>query len=43
MDDEWHADLVRVLATWDRFSISIVTGTALRERALEHSRAAASG
>ena len=62
MDDEWHADLVRLLAAalpslpdreavserlramWDGFSIGIVTGggTALRERALDHSRAAVS-
>ncbi|NGN94839.1 TetR family transcriptional regulator [Nocardioides sp. KC13] len=60
MDDEWHADLVRLLAAalpevpdreavserlramWDGFSIGIVTGggTTLRERALEHTRAA---
>ncbi len=62
MDDEWHADLVRLLAAalpslagreavserlramWDGFSIGIVTsgGTTLRERALEHTRAAVS-
>ncbi|GGU35774.1 TetR/AcrR family transcriptional regulator [Nocardioides albus] len=60
MDDEWHADLVRLFAAtlpevsdregvserlramWDGFSIGIVTGggTTLRERALEHTRAA---
>lgn len=63
MDDEWHADLVRLLAAalpdvpereavserlramWDGFSIGIVTGggTTLRERALEHTRAAVIG
>ncbi|MFD7074777.1 TetR/AcrR family transcriptional regulator [Nocardioides sp. NPDC059952] len=63
MDDEWHADLVRLFAAalpevpdpeavserlramWDGFSIGIVTGggTALRERALEHTRAAVTG
>ena len=63
MDDEWHADLVRLFAAalpevadreavserlramWDGFSIGIVTGggTTLRERALEHTRAAATG
>jgi AcrR family transcriptional regulator len=60
MDDEWHADLVRLFAAalpevpdreavserlramWDGFSIGIVTGggTALREHALEQTRAA---
>lgn len=60
IDDEWHADLVRLLGLalpeladpegvserlrhmWDGFSIGIVTGggTALREAALEHTRAA---
>lgn len=63
MDDEWHADLVRLFAAalpevpdreavserlramWDGFSIGIVTGggTPLRERALEHTRAAIDG
>lgn len=63
MDDEWHADLVRLFAAalpqvpdreavserlramWDGFSIGIVTGggTTLRERALEHTRAAVAG
>ena len=63
MDDEWHADLVRLFAAalpevadreavserlramWDGFSIGIVTGggTTLRERALEHTRAAVTG
>ncbi|MFE7226437.1 TetR/AcrR family transcriptional regulator [Nocardioides sp. NPDC057577] len=63
MDDEWHADLVRLFAAalpevpdreavserlramWDGFSIGIVTGggTELRERALEHTRAAVTG
>ncbi|MEU0316374.1 TetR/AcrR family transcriptional regulator [Nocardioides sp. NPDC006273] len=63
MDDEWHADLVRLFAAalpqvpgrealserlramWDGFSIGIVTGggTALREHALEHTRAAVTG
>ena len=63
MDDEWHADLVRLFAAalpevpereavserlramWDGFSIGIVTGggTDLRERALEHTRAAVAG
>ncbi|OIJ23905.1 TetR/AcrR family transcriptional regulator [Nocardioides luteus] len=63
MDDEWHADLVRLFtaalpevadreavserlrAMWDGFSIGIVTGggTTLRERALEHTRAAVAG
>ncbi|MEI7056604.1 TetR/AcrR family transcriptional regulator [Nocardioides sp. CCNWLW239] len=63
MDDEWHADLVRLFAAalpdvpdregvserlramWDGFSIGIVTGggTALRERAVEHTRAAVAG
>ncbi|MFI5623221.1 TetR/AcrR family transcriptional regulator [Nocardioides sp. NPDC051685] len=63
MDDEWHADLVRLFAAalpevadreavserlramWDGFSIGIVTGggTTLRERALEHTRAAIAG
>lgn len=63
MDDEWHADLVRLFAAalpdvpereavserlramWDGFSIGIVTGggITLRERALEHTRAAVTG
>nr|WP_281365606.1 TetR/AcrR family transcriptional regulator [Nocardioides panzhihuensis] len=63
MDDEWHADLVRLFAAalpqvpereavserlramWDGFSIGIVTGggTALRDHALEHTRAAVTG
>jgi len=63
MDDEWHADLVRLFAAalpdvsdreavserlramWDGFSIGIVTGggTALREHALAHTRAAVTG
>lgn len=63
MDDEWHADLVRLFAAalpqvpgrealserlramWDGFSIGIVTGggTALREHALVHTRAAVTG
>ncbi|MBC7275862.1 TetR/AcrR family transcriptional regulator [Nocardioides sp.] len=63
MDDDWHADLVRLFAAalpqvpgrealserlramWDGFSIGIVTGggTALRDHALEHTRAAVTG